>query len=349
MILGDPFREAEGPGAFAIVAPTFGDARDKCIESEESGLLMALGTSTAEVAAGHSARVAVWNRSMGELRLRDGTVVHIDGADDGAYRIQGYKLRGVWCDEVGLWKRWKTAWDESLVFALRKGQARRVATGTPKRDMAARTLVLRLLNDPKVISRQLRTRDNIMNLSEAFLDEVVGRYHGTELGRQELDGDLLEEAEGALWRLEWIEAARLVEPIAELRRTVIGLDPADGGEDGDTQGVCVAHADEHTAGQGQRRVRGHLRLRVGNAEIGVEAHHLAGRTHLGREQNVLAVEAVEREDRLLHRPILRPDFLGESKLLERLARHDLRGQFRQRLANRFAHERHRARRARVHF
>lgn len=83
----------------------------------------------------------------------------------------------------------------------------------------------------------------VVNLGEAFLDEVVGRYNGTELGRQELDGELLEEAEGALWRREWIEEARVAEPATELRRTVVGIDPADGLVDGDEPGVCVAHAD----------------------------------------------------------------------------------------------------------
>ena len=99
------------------------------------------------------------------------------------------------------------AWDESLGFALRKGQARRIATGTPKRDQPARALVMRLLTDSKVVSRRLRTADNAHNLSAAFLEEV-SRYQGTELGRQELDGEVLEEAEGALWRRVWIEDAR---------------------------------------------------------------------------------------------------------------------------------------------
>jgi hypothetical protein len=57
--------------------------------------------------------------------------------------------------------------------------------------------------------------------------------------------------------------------------------------------VRVAHADKHAPAQGQWRVRGHLRFGVGNAEIRVETHHFAGRTHFRREQDVLAMEAVE--------------------------------------------------------
>lgn len=239
LIATDPLRDVEGPGQWAVVAPTFGDARSKCIESDESGLLMALGTNVAEVAAGRSSLVAKWNRSLGDLELRDGTRVYIDGADDGAYRCQGFNLRGAWCDEVGLWRQWKAAWDESLGFALRKGQARRVATGTPKRDQPARELIKRLLADDRVISRRLRTADNAHNLSPAFF-ESVAQYAGTALGRQELEGELLDEVEGALWRLEWIEDHRVERVPVPLRRTVVALDPADGTADGDEQGTCAA-------------------------------------------------------------------------------------------------------------
>jgi phage terminase large subunit-like protein len=240
LIEGDPIREAEGPGEWAVVAPTFGDARDKCIESAESGLLLAFDTTAGEVDAGISPTVAKWNRSIGEMYLHDGTFIQIDGADDGAYRIQGLNLRGAWCDEIGLWKKWKTAWDESLGYALRKGQARTVATGTPKRDRPARALVQRLVGDPNVVSRQLHTRDNWDNLSAAFKERVL-RTAGTELGRQELHGELLEEAEGALWAREWIEAGRAKRsPAKGYRVKVLALDPSDGTEEGAEQAWCLA-------------------------------------------------------------------------------------------------------------
>lgn len=122
LIATDPLRDTEGPGQWAIVAPTYGAARDICVESE-SGLLAALGTNAQEVAAGQSSRVAVWNRSIGEVRLRDGSVVFLDGADDGALRVQGRNLRGCWLDEAGLWVQWERAFDESIAYALRKGAA----------------------------------------------------------------------------------------------------------------------------------------------------------------------------------------------------------------------------------
>jgi len=239
LIATDPLRETEGPGQWAIVAPTYASARDIGIESE-SGLLAALGTNPQEVAAGHSARVALWNRSLGEVRLRDGSVVFLDSADDGGVRIQGKNLRGAWVDEVGLWRQWERAFDESIAFALRKGNARLVVTGTPKRDQPARALVKRLLADETVVSRRLRTVDNAHNLSPAFF-ESVARYGGTVLGLQELEGELLEDLEGALFRREWLDRARRdpgFEPVGGYQRAVVGLDPADPGQ-GSEQGLAV--------------------------------------------------------------------------------------------------------------
>lgn len=235
----DPLLAIEGPGVWAVVAPTFADARDKCIEGE-SGLLAAFDTTLAEVKSGRSRTVAKWNRSLGELELSNGQQVRIDGADDGAYRIQGENLRGVWGDEIGLWKKWETAWDESIGFALRKGDARSVLTGTPKRDRPARRLIKRLVEDPEVIDRILPTRENWDNLSDAFKKRSMA-IASTELGRQELEGILLDEAEGALWKREWINAGRvLTGPEDGFRRLVLALDPSDGTDESDEQAWCLA-------------------------------------------------------------------------------------------------------------
>ena len=84
-------------------------------------------------------------------------------------------------------------------------------------------------------------------------------------------------------------------------------------------------------------------------QIGIQAHDFAGRAHFRREQNVLPEKTVERENRFLHRPILRLDFLREAEFLQGFAGHDLRGEFGQRNANGLAHKRHGARRARIDF
>lgn len=222
------------PGCeWATVAPTFGDARDVCIEGP-SGLLATFGLPRS---------FKGWNRSYGELFLPDGTTVYCDGADDGALRIQGKNLAGLWADEVGLWRQWRTAWEESIAYAVRIDPARIVATGTPKRG---HPLVKKLLHDPTIPTTRLRTRDNAVNLSKRALDDLESRYAGTELGRQELEGEELTDVPGALVRAEMFRYADApltansgtVEPT--YLRVLVAIDPAGSyGADSDETGIMV--------------------------------------------------------------------------------------------------------------
>jgi len=183
--------EAQWPGEYAIVAPTFADGRDTCVEAPEAGLLAIMGP---RVAAGG------WNRSLGEIHLRSGSKIYVDGADDGALRIQGKNLRGAWADEVGLWKMWDKAWNESLAFAVRHEPARIVATGTPKMGHG---LVRQLVEDPGIPKAQMRTSDNVQNLHPAAVAEFYSRYGGTRLGTQELEGEWISAIEGDALKRAW--------------------------------------------------------------------------------------------------------------------------------------------------
>jgi predicted phage terminase large subunit-like protein len=225
----------QNPGRdWAIVAPTYGDARDVCVEGP-SGLLAALG-----LPKGYKP----WNRSLGELNLPGGGTVYIDGADDGALRIQGKNLAGLWADEVGLWKQWKTAWEESIAFAVRIDPARIIATGTPKRG---HPLVKRLMGDDTVAKTVVRTMDNVANLSQTAVDELLRRYEGTELGRQELEGDILGDVPGALVKRDQIQYGAAPkryndrqELVPDYTRIVVAIDPAGTyGPDSDETGIVV--------------------------------------------------------------------------------------------------------------
>lgn len=139
------------------------------------------------------------------------------------------------CEELGLWENWEVAWDESLRYALRKGRSQVIATGTPKFGMPAAQLILRLLQDgpPTVVSRQLRTQDNAANLSDRMLEDVM-KMAGTRLGRQELEGELIEDNPDALWSLRLIDRYRIVDDsessaldkIPDLARVIVSVDPA---------------------------------------------------------------------------------------------------------------------------
>lgn len=177
------------PGEWAVVAPTFADARDTCAEQ---ALLPALG-----------ARVNPkgWNRSLGEIFLKSGSRIYLDGADDGALRIQGKNLRGCWADEVGLWAaKWGQAWNESISFAVRHEPGLIVATGTPKMGHG---LVAQLVNDEKIPVSRMRTIDNVQNLQPAAVAELYAQYGGTRLGQQELEGEWVAAIEGDLLKRAW--------------------------------------------------------------------------------------------------------------------------------------------------
>lgn len=227
--------DGDEDGDWAVVAPTFGDARDICIEGP-SGIRAPLAGWT------DGPWAKAWNRSQGQLRLANGATLFADGADDGALRIQGKNLRGAWADEAGLWKRWEQAWDESLAFAVRLAPACIIVTGTPK---AGHGLVKRMIfGDPEAGIKpvdhrsNMKTIDNIDNLSKIMVDRLLERYEGTTLGRQELEGEYLEVVEGALWTPALINTARRQDH-GPMHRIVVGVDPPGGATEA---GIVVAGA-----------------------------------------------------------------------------------------------------------
>ena len=105
------------------------------------------------------------------------------------------------CDEIGLWaSQWERAWKESIRFAVRHGEAKIVATGTPK---MGHPLVALLVNDPRVPVARMKTSDNKANLSPAALEAFYEEYGSTRLGQQELDGEWIMALEGDLLKRAW--------------------------------------------------------------------------------------------------------------------------------------------------
>lgn len=127
-----------------------------------------------------------------------------------------------------------------LQFGLRLGtRPRQVATTTPRPI----PLLKRLLADPRVGVSRSRTQDNAANLAPSFLDHVNERYAGTRLGRQELDGEIIEDRADALWTRDTIEAAR-VAAAPSLARIVVAVDPpASSSKRADACGIVAAGID----------------------------------------------------------------------------------------------------------
>jgi predicted phage terminase large subunit-like protein len=215
----------------ALVAPTAADARDVMVEGE-SGLL----------AIAQAGDRPDYESSKRRLTWPNGAVATLYSADE-PERLRGPQHDLAWCDELAAW-RYPEAWD-MLMFGLRLGaDPRAVVTTTPRPTR----LIKSLLADPAVVVTRGSTSENRANLAPAFLDQIVRRYEGTRLGRQELDAEILEDVPGALWSRGIVEAARVAK-VPDLTRVVVAIDPAASTSAGsDETGIVVAGKDERGEG-----------------------------------------------------------------------------------------------------
>lgn len=186
-------------------------------------------------------RTPVWEEGRKRLVWPNGAVAQAFSAFD-PERLRGPQFDGAWVDELGKWKKAQETWD-MLQFGLRLGpHPRQVVTTTPRNIPVLKDL---LANNETVMTHAA-TEANRAYLAESFLTTIRERYGGTRLGRQELEGILLDDVEGALWQSAQLEALR-VEALPELNRIVVAVDPAVTGHKGsDECGIVVVGA--HTLG-----------------------------------------------------------------------------------------------------
>ena len=92
-----------------------------------------------------------------------------------------------------------------------------------------------------------------MHLAASFLEHVTARYAGTRTGRQELDGELVTDLEGALWTWDMLEAARAPRPLT-FDRVVVAIDlPVSSHEDLMNAGSSAGRRGSASRGTGSRR------------------------------------------------------------------------------------------------
>ncbi len=211
-------------GRIALVAPTAADVRDVIVEGE-SGIL---------------AISPRWNRPVYEPSKRrltwpNGAMATCYSADE-PERLRGPQHDAAWCDELAAW-RYPEAWD-MLMFGLRLGEDPRCCVTTTPKPIK---LIRDLLRDASTAVVRGSTYDNRANLADAFMAQIVRKYEGTRLGRQELNAEMLDDVPGALWKREDIDAPRISVAPASMRRIVVAIDPATtSGEDSDETGIIVA-------------------------------------------------------------------------------------------------------------
>ncbi len=218
-----PFAHAP-VGRIALVGETEHDVREVMIEGV-SGVL----------AVHDRAERPQWISSRKRLQWRNGAVAYAFSADD-PESLRGPQFGCAWSDEMAKWRYAQAAFD-MLQFGLRLGsQPRQLITTTPRPTALLKTLMA----DPANAVTRAPTRANAFNLAPTFLKNVMARYAGTRLGRQELDGEIIEDRPDALWSRALIESCR-VDAAPDLTRIVVAVDPpASSSKTADACGIVAA-------------------------------------------------------------------------------------------------------------
>ncbi|MEW6451175.1 MAG: terminase family protein [Pseudomonadota bacterium] len=214
-----------GVSPIALVGESEHDAREVMIEGVSG--LMSLYLNRSER--------PVWIPSRHRLEWPKGQVAYAFSAED-PESLRGPQFAAAWCDELAKWRHADKAFD-MLQFGLRLGdRPRQVITTTPRPI----PLLKRLMADPATVVTRAGTSANKYHLAPDFLDAVMARYGGTRLGRQEIDGEVVEERAGAMWSRALIEQCR-VAGHPPLQRIVVAVDPpASSGKGADACGLVAA-------------------------------------------------------------------------------------------------------------
>lgn len=179
-------------------------------------------------------RRPTWIATRKMLVWPNGAVAHVFSAHDPEV-LRGPQFDLVWADELAKWKRAQEVWD-NIQLCLRLGDDPRVCVTTTPRSV---DVLKALLAQESTVVTAAPTDANRAYLSSGFLAEVQRLYAGTRQGRQELDGELLDEIDGTLWPKGVIEAASVAK-VPEMTRIVVAVDPpAKGKKTSDECGIVV--------------------------------------------------------------------------------------------------------------
>lgn len=196
----------------ALVAETAADARDVMVEGD-SGIL---GVHPKDFRP-------QYEPSKRRLTWPNGAMATLFNATE-PDQLRGPQFDAAWMDELAKWRYAQETYD-MLQFGLRLGQdPRQMITTTPRPTPIIRAL----LKDSLTVTVRGGTRENAANLAPSFLEQIVKRYEGTRLGRQELDAEVLDDAPGALWTRAKLEETRVAKgsKLPDMQRVVVAIDPA---------------------------------------------------------------------------------------------------------------------------
>jgi phage terminase large subunit-like protein len=271
--LGPPCHpHLRGGHRIAIIAPTQGDAVESCVDGP-SGL--------------RKHNPTIWlsqSRGGQHVYWPNGASAKLFGAsapeDVERLRAGGNRCLA-WLEELAAWRKLADAFD-NMTFGLRMGRhPHAVASTTPK----PRKQLIELLQRADTVRTHATTADN-PHLDAKVRQKLYERYVGTRLGRQELEGQILEDVPGALWSRDRIDELRIwEEPPLGMRRVVISVDPSGGeGPENDEQGIaaCGLGFDGHGYLLGDLTCK---KQPEGWARVAVDAYHDYSANYIVAERN----------------------------------------------------------------
>lgn len=214
----------------ALVSASLAEARAVMVEGD-SGLLAVCGPD----------RKLVYEPSLHRIRFPSGAQAQLFSAAE-PEALRGPQHSHAWCDEIGKWplanNRATRCWD-NLMLGMRLGGHPRVAvTTTPRAVPVVQRLAAQAAEGSEVVITGGKTDDNF-RLPDRFIAAITSEFGGTQLARQEIGGELLEDVEGALWTRSMVEQAREHGPVPAHARVVVAVDPP-ASASGDECGIIVA-------------------------------------------------------------------------------------------------------------
>lgn len=227
---------AKGKAArIAIVAETAADARDVLVEGE-SGILKTHPDDFRPT----------YEPSKRRLTWPNGATAFLYNGTE-PDQLRGPNNDAAWTDELAKWRYALETYDQ-LQFTLRAGKnPQQIHTTTPRPIRIIRDAVKAAQRDSTIRITRGSTLENAANLAPAFVERIQQRYAGTRLGRQELEGHILDGVPGALWTLDLIDAGRINDAPDDLVRIVVAIDPAvssqETSDEPGTHGIVVCGID----------------------------------------------------------------------------------------------------------
>lgn len=220
----------DGSARIALVGASLTEVRNVMVEGD-SGVL----------AAAPGALAPSYEPSLRRLTWENGAVAWLYSAGE-PESLRGPQHSHAWCDEIAKWdnanERAMMAWN-NLQLTMRLGASPRVvATTTPRQA----PLMLHLAEEAKrgrVVVARGRTSQNAAILPADYLRSMIEQFDGGHFGRQELDGEMADGIEGALWSRALLERCRVSGPLPDPRRVVVAVDPPASAK-GDACGIVVA-------------------------------------------------------------------------------------------------------------